>query len=152
MRCRPLSYLRYAALAVTCALVPVAWAQGMTPPQREALNAAQTWLARVDKQQYADAWTAAAEPFRTSVTRQAFVEGAPKLRRGLGKVTARSGDKLAYVGAPPDPSDPSGAVKPGMKIAIHFTTKFAGDKTATEEVTMLLESDGVWRPVGYYLQ
>jgi len=144
--------VRIATVVVATALAPLAWAQGMTPPQREALNAAETWLARVDKQQYADAWTAAAEPFRSSVTRQSFVEGAPKLRKDLGKVASRTGEKLAYVGAPPDPSDPTGAAKPGMKIAIHFDTRFAGNKKATEEVTMLLESDGVWRPVGYYIQ
>ena len=47
---------------------------------------------------------------------------------------------------------PTSAPKPGMKIAIHFDTTFAGKKKATEEVTMLLESDGIWRPVGYYIQ
>ncbi len=140
------------ALAAVLVTPFVALAQGMTPPQREALTAAEAWLARVDQQRYADAWTAAAEPFRASVAKQAFVEGAPKLRKGLAKVASRSGEKLAYVGAPPDPADPSGAAKPGLKIAIHFTTEFAGGKQATEEVTMLLESDGVWRPVGYYLQ
>lgn len=144
--------VRIATLVVAMALVPVAAAQGMTPPQREALNAAETWLARMDNQQYADAWTAAAEPFRASVARQAFVNGAPGLRKGLGKVASRKGEKLAFVGAAPNPSDPAGALEPGMKIAIHFDTKFAGGKAATEEVTMLLEGDGVWRPVGYYIQ
>ena len=152
MRSLGLVIARTGAWALALALTTLAQAQSMTPPQREALNAAETWLVRIDRQQYADAWTAAAEPFRTSVTRQAFVDGAPKLRKGLGKVTGRTGEKLAYVGAPPDPSDPTAAVKPGMKIAIHFNTRFAGDRKATEEVTMLLESDGVWRPVGYYLQ
>ncbi len=151
---RPSRFLlpRPAALLLALAVPALAAAQGMTPPQREALTAAEAWLARVDQQRYADAWSAAAEPFRTSVTKQAFVEGAPKLRKGLVKVISRSGEKLAYVGAPPDPADPAGAVRPGMKIAIHFQTKFAGNKQATEEVTMLLEGDGVWRPVGYYLQ
>ena len=152
MRLGSTSLLRTAALLLALPLAPLAQAQGMTPPQREALNAAETWLARVDRQQYGDAWTAAAEPFRTTVTRQAFVEGAPGLRKDLGKVASRKGEKLAYVGAPPDPSDPAGAAKPGMKIAIHFDTKFAGNRKATEEVTMLLESDGMWRPVGYYIQ
>ncbi len=142
---------RLAALALAAMLAAHAGAQGMTPPQREALTAAETWLARVDKQQYADAWTAAAEPFRTSVTKQAFTQGAPKLRKDFGKVASRKGEKIAYVGDPPDASDPL-AVKPGMKIAIHFDTTFAGKKKATEELTMLLESDGIWRPVGYYIQ
>ncbi len=143
---------RTAALVAVMVLASFAVAQGMTPPQREALDAAETWLARMDRQQYADAWTAAAEPFRASVARQAFVDGAPGLRKGLGKVASRKGEKLAFVGAAPDTSDPGAALKPGMKIAIHFDTRFTGGKAATEEVTMLLESDGVWRPVGYYIQ
>lgn len=150
MRALHASFARVAAVLVALVMSSAALAQ-MTPPQREALTAAEAWLARVDKQQYGDAWTAAAEPFRASVTRQAFTEGAPRMRKDLGKLMSRKGEKLAYVGGTPDPSEPSGA-KPGMKIAIHFDTKFAGDKTATEEVTMLLESDGVWRPMGYYIQ
>jgi len=143
---------RLAILCLGMTAGALAIAQGMTVTQREALTAAEVWLARVDKQQYADAWSAAAEPFRTSVTRQAFSEGAPKLRKDFGKVASRKGEKLAYVGEHPDHSDPTGAAKPGMQIAIHFDTTFAGKKKAVEEVTMLLESDGIWRPVGYYIQ
>ena len=146
-----LSSARAVAAAFLLAVGMHASAQSMTVPQREALTAAEEWLGRVDQGQYADAWKAAADPFRKEVSREAFVRGAPPLRKDLGKVISRKGEKIAYVGETPDPSDPT-AVKPGMKIAIHFDTKFAGGKTATEEMTMLLEGDGVWRPVGYYLQ
>ena len=144
--------VRVAIVFLGMAAGTLAFAQGMTATQREALTAAEVWLARVDKQQYADAWSAAAEPFRTSVTKQAFAEGAPKLRKDFGKVAARKGEKLAFVGDHPDHADPTGAAKPGMQIAIHFDTTFTSKKKATEEVTMLLESDGIWRPAGYYIQ
>ena len=143
--------VRCVVLALVAGLAPLAAAQGMSTVQREALNAAEVWLVRVDKQQYGDAWSAAAEPFRASVPRAAWNEGIAKLRKEYGRVASRKGEKIAFVGEAPDPSAP-GTSKPGMKVAIHFDTKFAGSKAATEEVTMLLESDGVWRPVGYYIQ
>jgi ribosomal protein S17E len=33
-----------------------------------------------------------------------------------------------------------------------FDATFAGNKQAQEEVTMVLEKDGVWRVAGYYIR
>ncbi len=128
-------------------------AQPVSPAQREALNGAERWLAVVDQQRYANAWAMAAEPFKATVTREAWRDGIPKLRGEYGRVVLRKADKVGYVGEAPDPSDAAAQSKPGARIAILFATKFAGSKkSATEEVTMILEDDGLWRVAGYYIK
>lgn len=140
---------RCLAVALVACVTPLALAQAMSPSQRDALNAAEVWLVRVDKQQYGPAWQAAAESFRTSVSRRDWNDGIARLRKEYGRFVSRKGEKIACVGEAPGTE---GVAKPGMKIVIHFDTKFAGNKAATEEVTMTLEGDGVWRPMGYYIQ
>ena len=40
----------------------------------------------------------------------------------------------------------------GTEVAIMFDTTFAGSKQAQEEITMVLEKDGIWRVAGYYIK
>jgi len=94
----------------------------------------------------------ASEPFKTSVTREDWREGIRKLRHEYGRVVLRKAEKIGYVGAAPDPNNPSTDGKPGARIAILFDTKFAGNKKATEEATMVLEDDGLWRIAGYFIK
>ena len=127
-------------------------AQSMMPAQREALNAAERWLVPVDSERYGDAWTMAAESFKTQVPRQTFRDGIAKIRKDYGKVVSRSGEKMAFKGEVPAPDQPDAQTKPGTEVAILFETKFAGNKSAQEEVTMVLEKDGIWRTAGYYIK
>lgn len=137
---------------VTAALVAPAVGQGMDPPQRAALNAAERWLVPVDSERYADAWAMASETFKTTIPRQEWRDGIRKIRKDYGRVVLRKGDKLAFIGAAPDPLDPASQKKPGLKVAIIFDTKFAGNKQAVEEMTMVMEPDGIWRVASYYIK
>jgi hypothetical protein len=133
----------------------VAWpalAQTLEPPQRAALNAAERWLVPVDGERYADAWAMASEDFKRTVPRQEWRDGIRKIRKDYGRVVLRKGDKMAFVGTAPDPLEPATQNKPGMKVAILFDTKFAGNRKAAEEVTMVLEQDGIWRVASYYIK
>ena len=127
-------------------------AQTMLPAQREALNAAEKWLAPVDAQRYDDAWAMAAESFKSKVTRDAFRTGMAKIRKAYGKLVTRSGEKMAFRGDVPSPEPSEEKPKTGTEIGILFDAKFAGDKKAMEEVTMVLEQDGIWRVAGYYIK
>jgi hypothetical protein len=144
--------VRFLVGAVLVGAAFAAGAQSMSAPQREALNGAERWLIPVDNERYADAWAMAAEPFKSSVTREDWRVGIRKLRKEYGRVVIRKAGKVAYVGSAPDPNDPATQTKPGMRIAMLFDTKFAGNKQATEEVTMVLEDDGIWRVAGYYIK
>ena len=127
-------------------------AQSMSPEQREALNAAERWLVPVDTQRYTDAWAMAAESFKANVARQQFRDGIRNIRKDYGRVVARKSEKIGFVGQPPNPDNLSASAKEGMQIAIMFDTTFAGNKRASEEVSMVLEKDGLWRVAGYYIR
>jgi hypothetical protein len=140
-----------AAFAVA-ATAASAFGQTMMPAQREALNAAERWLAPVDGQRYNDAWAMASETFKAKVPRDAFREGIAKIRKDYGKLVKRSGEKMAFRGDMPSPDQGDAAPKPGTEVAILFDATFAGDKQAQEEVTMVFEKDGIWRVAGYYIK
>jgi hypothetical protein len=127
-----------------------AHAQGMTPEQRNALNAAERWLVPVDAQRYADAWAMSAASFKGSVDRTKFRDGMRDLRKEYGRVVLRKAEKMAFVGSRPAPED-SGP-KEGAQLSILFDTKFVRNRQATEEVLMELEKDGLWRVAGYYIR
>jgi hypothetical protein len=144
-------------LAVTAALMLMALAfgthaQSMAPEQRQALDAAERWLVPLDAQRYADAWAMAAESFKSHVGRQEFRDGIRTIRKDYGRVVSRKGDKMAFLGEPPNPDDADKSLKVGMQVAILFDTKFAGNKQATEELTMVMEKDGLWRVAGYFIR
>jgi len=136
---------------VAVAVAAAAAAQSM-PGQREALNAAERWLAPLDSQRYSDAWAMASESFKTQVSRDAFRDGIANIRKGYGKFVKRSGEKMAFRGGAPAPDRAEEPVKAGAEVAILFDTTFAGKKQAQEEVTMVLEKDGIWRVAGYYIR
>ena len=140
-------------LACAIALGAVsASAQTMMPAQREALNAAERWLVPVDAQRYNDAWAMAAESFKAKVPRDKFREGIAGIRKDFGKNVKRSGEKMAFRGDVPAPDQADQQPKPGAEVAILFDSTFAGNKQAQEELTMVLEKDGIWRVAGYYIR
>jgi uncharacterized protein DUF4019 len=141
-----------AVLLTALAVVSQVQAQSVTPEQRQALDAAERWLAPLDAQRYADAWAMAAESFKASVGRQEFRDGIRNIRKDYGKVIARKAEKMGFVGEAPNPNDAATGPKQGTQVAILFETKFAGKKQATEELSMVLEKDGLWRVAGYYIR
>jgi hypothetical protein len=143
---------RRAFLGICAAVVAArVLAQQMDAPQRAAFNAAERWLVPVDHERYADAWAMASDTFKAAVSRQDWRDCIRKIRHPYGRVVLRKGDSMAFVGSAPDPLQP-GSTKPGMKVAILFDTKFAGNKQAVEEITMVLENDNIWRVASYYIK
>jgi len=127
-----------------------AQAQGMTPEQRDALNAAERWLVPLDAQSYADAWAMAATSLKASVDRNRFRDGIRDVRKNYGRVVRRKAEKMGYLGSPPGPED--GGSKEGAQISILFETTFVRDRKANEEMVMELEQDGLWRVAGYHIR
>ena len=144
--------MKFILAFVLAACAGVVAAQTMMPAQREALNAAERWLVPVDSQRYGDAWAMASESFKVKVSRDAFQDGIAKIRKDYGKVVKRSGEKMAFRGDVPAPDQGNAQPKVGAEVAILFDATFAGNKQAQEEVTMVLEKDGIWRVAGYYIK
>ena len=144
--------LMVSVVAFLPGLAAGAAAQSLSPDQRQALDAAERWLVPVDAQRYNDAWAMASAPFKAAVGRDDWRDGIRKIRKDYGKVVARKGQRMAYVGEAPGPDYPTTGPKEGMKIGILFDSTFAGKKKATEEMTMVYEKDGLWRVAGYYIR
>ncbi|MFO1305169.1 MAG: DUF4019 domain-containing protein [Burkholderiales bacterium] len=144
--------MKYSLLPLLAAFTCAVSAQTMMPAQREALNAAERWLVPVDAQRYGDAWMMAAETFKAKVPRDTFRDGIAKIRKDYGKVENRTGERMAFRGEVPAPDQPDAQSKPGAEVSILFETTFAGNRKAQEEMTMVLEKDGVWRVAGYYIK
>ncbi|MFO1313504.1 MAG: DUF4019 domain-containing protein [Burkholderiales bacterium] len=144
--------MKLALVPLFAAFVGSACAQTMMPAQREALNAAERWLVPVDAQRYGDAWAMAAETFKAKVPRDGFRDGIAKIRKEYGKVENRVGERMAFRGEVPAPDQADAQAKPGAEVSILFDTTFAGSRKAQEEITMVLEKDGVWRVAGYYIK
>ncbi len=144
------------------ALTVASPAFAITAEEQDALNAAERWLVPVDAGKYADAWAMAAATFKAQVDRQAWRDGARDMRKSYGRVVVRKAERLAFVGeAPPNPtpadgtaSAPQAAPEPArnQQVAILFETKFAGNKTAAEQLTVVREQDGIWRVAGYFIR
>ena len=85
--------------------------------------------------------------------REQWRDGIRKIRKDYGRVVLRKGEKIALRRrrARPDQTRDATA-SPAREVAILFDTKFAGNKQAPEEVTMVLENDGIWRVAGYYIK
>ncbi|MFO1324851.1 MAG: DUF4019 domain-containing protein [Burkholderiales bacterium] len=147
MRLRELLLAGLVATLVGAAGAAVA--QSMSPDQREALDAAEKWLVPVDAGRYQDAWAMASEQLKSLVARDKFRDGLRDIRGKYGKLVSRTGEKMGYVGEPPTPE---GELKEGLKVVILFATRFAGDKAATEEMTMVYEKDRIWRAASYYIR
>ncbi len=117
----------------------------MSPEEQQAVNAAERWLVPVDAGRSADAYAMASAQFKSTVSREQWRDGVRDLRKPYGRVVLRKAEKLAYTTEKPKGD-------PGEQIVILFDTKFAARKVATEEITMIRESDGIWRVAGYYIR
>ncbi|MEP7329549.1 MAG: DUF4019 domain-containing protein [Betaproteobacteria bacterium] len=117
----------------------------MAPDEQQAVNAAERWLVPVDAGRSADAYAMAAAAFKSAVGREQWRDGVRDMRKPYGRVVERKAAKLASKS-----ENPKG--DPGEQVVILFDTKFAGNKLATEEITLVRETDGLWRVAGYYIR
>ena len=109
-----------------------------------AVAAAEEWLKRVDKCDYAGSWTEAAEFLRNAMKQAQWVQALTAYHTPLGKVISRKVISKALKTSLPGAPD-------GEYVIIQFATSFENKKSAVETVTPMLEKDGKWRVSGYYI-
>lgn len=130
---------------VTVILVPGAALAKNASKEKAAVASAEKWLGIVDKGEYAESWKEAAAYFRNSVTEQKWEQAAKGVRQPLGKLISRKLKTAVYKTSLPGAPD-------GEYVVMQFDSSFANKKSAVETVTTVLDNDGKWRAVGYFIR
>ena len=110
-----------------------------------AQKAAESWLGLVDAGKYADSYTTAGVVFRAALSEEKWVEAVQSVRGPLGRLEARTLKNATYTKTLPGVPD-------GEYEVLTFEARYEHKETATETVTAMLEKDGAWRVVGYYIK
>jgi hypothetical protein len=129
---------------ISMILVSVAYGADATQ-KKDALAAAENWIAMIDKGEYAESWKEAAEYFKTAVSQNQWVNSLQAVRKPLGKLNSRRVKSGTYKTSLPGAPD-------GEYVVIQFTTSFENKKSAIETVTPMKDKDGKWRVSGYFIK
>lgn len=113
--------------------------------EKAAIDAAQSWLAFIDKEDYAKSWQETSSLFKTAVSEDQMKQAIHSARKPLGKLISRELKNAVYTTSIPGGPD-------GEYVVIEFQTSFKNKKSATETVTPMLDRDGVWRVSGYFIR
>jgi len=113
--------------------------------EKEAVKAAEAWLALVDAGNYGKSWEESSQLFRNAVTKEKWQQSLEAVRTPLGDLVSRKSKTTQYATSLPGAPD-------GEYVVIQFTTSFKSKSSAVETVTPMKGSDGVWRVSGYYIK
>lgn len=113
--------------------------------EKQAVAAAQAWLALADDGKYGESWDASAEYLKNAVTRDDFVRSLNAARKPLGTLKSREVKSTEYRTSLPGAPD-------GQYVVIQFKTEFENKKSAIETVTPMLGKNKTWRVSGYYIR
>ncbi len=106
-----------------------------------AVRAAESWLAIMDRGDYARTWSAAAPRFHAAVTESAWVAKCEKVRQPLGRLVSR---KLRPFASP----EPSSA----DRLEVKYDSRFDGLGAAVETVTLRREAPEGWKVTAYLIR
>ena len=113
--------------------------------EKQAVGAAEAWLALVDQGKYGESWETAAEYLKNAVSKEDFIKSPTAVRKPLGKMKSRKVKSKEYRTSLPGAPD-------GQYVVIQFKTSLENKKSAIETVTPMLDKDKKWRVSGYYIK
>jgi hypothetical protein len=113
--------------------------------RQKAGEAAEKWLALIDRGEYGKSWESAAGYFKGAVTKKQWEQAAAAVRSPLGKVISRTLASKQYATSLPGATD-------GEYVVIQFETAFEKKKSSVETITPMKEKDGTWRVSGYFIK
>jgi len=116
-----------------------------SPAEKAAVEAAQEWLKGIDNGNYAQSYKDAGVIFRAALTEDAWVAALNSVRKPLGDLVSRKIKSAQSAKSLPGAPD-------GTYVIMQFDASFAQKKNAVETVTFMLDQDGSWRSVGYYIR
>ncbi|MGD9046253.1 MAG: DUF4019 domain-containing protein [Desulfobacterales bacterium] len=113
--------------------------------EKDALKAAEQWLALIDAGDYGGSWEAASELSKKSVSKEMWAQSIKAVRSAMGDLISRSVAAAQHATSLPGAPD-------GEYVVIQFSTRFTNKKSAIETVTPMKDPDGMWRVSGYYIK
>jgi len=128
---------------IICSLVgAIAMAQDKN---EAAKKSAESWLAVVDKGDYAASYDEAASIFKLAITKEDWLQKVRAARGPLGKMISRKLKRMQYETTLPGAPD-------GEYVVIQYDTSFENKRSAVETITPTLDKDGQWRVSGYFIR
>ncbi len=128
---------------VLCCLFFATNAHAVADDRDGAVAAAQQWLSQVDSGDIEGSWNAAGEALKEAVTLNEWRNAATNIRTPLGDQVARTFNSARHTN-----------VIPGRPRAdyfvIVFNSRYSESGSANETVTVV-DENGTWRVVGYYV-
>lgn len=112
--------------------------------EKAAETAAANWLALVDAGEYDRSWTQAAGYLRRVTTQSSWSSSVAHARAICGALKSRLLKSVYATSNLPDSP-------PGHYVVIHYASRFVHNSPATETLTLIEDSKGTWRVVGYYI-
>ena len=103
------------------------------------------WLALVDSDNAEESWVEAGSLFKSDVKQKTWVGMLKQSRGPLGRVTSRELSSSGF--STKLPNAPKGEY--GM---LEYATGFANREGAIERVSLMLDDDGEFRVIGYFIQ
>jgi hypothetical protein len=111
-----------------------------------AQQSAQSWMALVDKGDYAGSYDQASSTFKTAIGKDDWVQKLRAGRAPLGKVVSRklkSADFTTQLPGAPD----------GQYVVIQYDTSFENKQSAVETIVPMVDKkDRQWRTSGYFVK
>jgi len=128
---------------IICSLVgAIAMAQDKNDAAKKS---AESWLAVVDKGDYAASYDEAASIFKLAITKEDWLQKVRAARGPLGKMISRKLKLMQYETTLPGAPD-------GEYVVIQYDTSFENKRSAVETITPTLDKDGQWRVSGYFIR
>ena len=118
--------------------LPALAAEKRDEAEKQAVAAAESWLALIDAGKYGEDWDVAAEYLRSAVSKDAFVKSLTAARKPLGKLKSREVKSKESRTSRPGAPD-------GEYVVLQFKTSFENKNAAIETITPMLDKDGKWK-------
>lgn len=112
--------------------------------EKAAIASATEWLTFVDEGKYDKSWDESASLFKTEVSRDKWQGLLKDSRLPLGKVLARKLKLKHYTQSMPGAPD-------GDYVVLQYETAFEKKPSTLETITPMLDKDGKWRVMNYYI-
>lgn len=126
-----------------CAIAVAAKAQQR--PEALARQSAKQWLAIVDGGNYAQSWDGASQYFKSSITKDKWMQAVSKARTATGALKSRNRASTQYKKGLPN--------MPGAEyVVVVYNSAFQNWNSAVETVFLMRDKDGKWRVAGYFVK
>jgi hypothetical protein len=136
--------LRRTAIAVTLLVAAPCFASN-NPAIEAAKTTAAGWLRLVDAQDIEGSWERTSSAFKSAVTVAQWSQALASVRRPLGALRQREVKAEEFKTSLPGAPD-------GKYVLLQYQSTFENKAAAVETVTVVLDPDGAWKVVGYFIR